>query len=356
MNTLICDLQFGSTGKGLIAGKIAEDEGPDTVMAAWSANAGHTYIDRAGRKFIHSMLPNGVVSPNLKRVMLGPGSLLDLDGLAREITQCRDLLDGAMIYIHENAAVITQEHRDLEAQTMKAIGSTCKGVGEALKAKIARSTTRTVTINQHSLDIGCLGNRGFWTMPDPFRIVNNGRWQELIQESKSILVEGAQGYSLGINSGFYPYTTSRECTPDQICSDCGIPRPMIDRVIGTARTYPIRVANRYDDEGMMIGTSGPGYADQQETTFEAIGVATEKTTVTRLPRRVFTFSEEQIHQALWHCRPDEVFLNFCNYVQDPRELQDILWNFSTGPYSVPPTHFGYGPTYHDIHPEPLHDY
>ena len=63
---VIVDLQFGSTGKGLLAGYLAETTKPDTVITAWAANAGHTYINADGRKFVHTMLANGIVSPNLR--------------------------------------------------------------------------------------------------------------------------------------------------------------------------------------------------------------------------------------------------------------------------------------------------
>ena len=39
---IVVDLQYGSTGKGLIVGKIAEDEAHDSVFTAWAPNAGHT--------------------------------------------------------------------------------------------------------------------------------------------------------------------------------------------------------------------------------------------------------------------------------------------------------------------------
>ena len=74
--TMVIDLQYGSTGKGLLAGYLAETTCPDTIITAWAPNAGHTYIDRAGRKYIHTHLANGIVSPFCKRVFLGPGSMM----------------------------------------------------------------------------------------------------------------------------------------------------------------------------------------------------------------------------------------------------------------------------------------
>ena len=45
---IVIDLQYGSTGKGLIVGFLAEEHKYDTVVTAWAPNAGHTYkIGRA---------------------------------------------------------------------------------------------------------------------------------------------------------------------------------------------------------------------------------------------------------------------------------------------------------------------
>jgi hypothetical protein len=60
------------------------------------------------------------------------------------------------------------------------------------------------------------------------------------------------------------------------------------------------------------------YPDQHELTWDQIGVAPELTTVTKLPRRVFTFSHQQFQKALWHCGTywqTKLFLNFVNYLE-----------------------------------------
>jgi len=121
------DLQFGSTGKGLMAGYWASKYHPDTLVTAWAANAGHTFINSSRRKWVHTMLANGIVSPGLKRILIGPGSLLDMDALLKEIEANGDLIAGIPIYIHDHAAVITQRHRDEENGSMTKIGSTKKG-------------------------------------------------------------------------------------------------------------------------------------------------------------------------------------------------------------------------------------
>lgn len=310
---MIIDLQFGSTGKGLLAGYLAEKNSPDTLVTAWAPNAGHTYIDSGGRRFIHTMVPNGVVSPGLKRILIGPGSVIDEQKLWQEYMSVSDLVGKAELMIHPHAAVVTEDHRSEERSTMVGIGSTQKGVGAALVSKINRQGTGAVAITA-------------LTGPLAKYVCTINDYQLALEEAHLIQIEGAQGFSLSIHHGFYPYTTSRDVTPSQVMADCGVPHSMLGSVIGTMRTYPIRVANRYDSDGNQIGWSGPGYADQREMDWEEIGRSPEYTTVTKLPRRLFSFSRAQTVQALRQCRPNAIFLNFAQYIDEDglnRLIDDI---------------------------------
>lgn len=362
--TIVCDLQFGSTGKGLIAGYIAKRDKPDVVMTAWSANAGHTFIDENGRKFVHCMLANGVVSPNLQYVLIGPGSQMNWDLFLNEVDQCRDLLKGKTIYVHQSAAIITQAHVEEEAGPMTKIGSTKKGCGAAMIAKIRRNPDDQNTAGAMAGEL--LSHPIAGTLLDDhimLRIVDNIDYLSVVYGAQRILVEGAQGFSLGINNGFYPYVTSRECTPAQIAVDVNLPLAFIDKVVGTMRTYPIRVANRFNDKGEQIGWSGPSYPDQRELDWSELGKEAELTTVTKLPRRIFEFSEEQTRHALAVVRPDEVFLNFVNYADDvdpSGDIRDSIINtiervaeelsispaYTHGGYYV--KYLGYGATVRDV--------
>jgi len=124
---LIIDLQFGSTGKGLIAGSLAETVGYDSVINANMRNAGHTYINVEGREWMHKVLPNGIVSPNLKRVMIGAGSVFSIAQLLKEMEGSKDLLEGVEILIHQNAVVLQDEHREAEKKELSRISSTMQG-------------------------------------------------------------------------------------------------------------------------------------------------------------------------------------------------------------------------------------
>lgn len=344
---LIIDLQFGSTGKGLIAGFLAERDAPDTIVTAWAANAGHTYIDRDGRKFVHTMLANGIVSRRLERVLLGPGSVIDPVNLAKEIEEAHPLMHGVELFIHPSAAIITQQHRDEEAGPMTKIGSTKKGCGAAAIHRIRRDPDNLNTA-------GCLGQ------PHPLLVENGlGRnvvsaeeWQAQLALARVLQVEGAQGYSLSMYHGFYPFTTSRDVSVHQMLADCGIPVAMASwlNIVGTARTFPIRVANRFDTEGKQVGWSGPHYDDQQEISFADIGQEVELTTVTKLPRRIFTFSHKQIAEAVHMNGVRELFLNFVNYLPEgEREGFVAAVDDTIRPYGAQVKYLGFGPTDRDVH-------
>lgn len=338
MVNLIVDLQFGSTGKGLIAGYLARAYAPDTVVTAWAANAGHTFIDYDGRKFVHTMVANGVVSPNLKRLMLGAGSLINMDSLLSELTACADLLKGVDVVIHENAGIILQRHRDEEsADGVGKIGSTRKGCGAAQINRIRRDVSQ-LNVAKHCIPSHAVSER--------VRVVSVKEYNQLLDQGRIVQIEGAQGYSLSIYHGFYPYVTSRDVSTAQIMADCCIPWNYGDiNVVGCARTYPIRVANRFDSQGVQTEYSGICYPDQKETSFERLGQATELTTVTKLPRRIFTFSNEQIAAAIRQNGVNEVFLNFCNYASET-ELGRIVKDIESA--GAPVMYMGYGATARDV--------
>lgn len=345
--TVVVDLQFGSTGKGLIAGYLADTTHPDTVMTAWAANAGHTYIDSNGTKFVHTMLANGIVSRALRRVMMGPGSLIDPINLQNEIDAARALgyINPSIvdIMIHPNAAIITQEHRDLEAGPMTKIGSTKKGVGEAAIQRIRRDPDRQ--------NVASVMLKGTPLAP---LVCTRREWDNAVDASENVLIEGAQGVSLSLYHGFYPYVTSRDVSTYQILADVGMPFGSMfqTNIVGTLRTYPIRVAHRYAEDGSKVGDSGPMFDDQKEVSWEYLGVEPEFTTVTKLKRRVFTFSMEQIKQSVRLTGADRLFLNFCNYLLDSRhvvrftrELERGLEPLGLGTYV---RWFGVGPGHNDV--------
>lgn len=333
---MVIDLQFGSTGKGLLAGWLAKRKSYDTVVCSFATNAGHTYIDQQRKLHVMTQqLPTGITSRTVKNVLLGPGSLIHLPTLFAEMDRYKEFLRGKQIIVHPQAAIVHEGHMQAEQLGgMSRIGSTTKGVGAAMIQRILRNPD----------DMNVAGRFGHGVLNDRGIIVSAGEFRHVLDHSEAILIEGAQGFSLSMYHGFYPYTTSRDVTPWQIAADCGLPFKWASyiRVCGTLRTFPIRVNNR-------DGSSGPGYPDQIETSFEALGLEPELTTVTKLPRRIFTFSHEQLQQAHFHCGgywDTRLFLNFANYM-DPVNLRQLIQAIETareGYFNPPKVEWiGYGP-------------
>lgn len=305
---VLVDGQFGSTGKGLLAGAIAEAVGHQFTDITTNAgpNSGHTAYFGSGadeKKIVTQQVPVASVICALRgiegiRTWLNAGAVIDETILLNEIPWLRSKnpTDPQMPFVHPCAAIINASHRALDGYTVDTIAGTGKGVGPAIAEKVNRIAA--VTAAQ------CYTSDPEDDAFAPFNI-RAPYWDWNICR---VFVETAQGFSLGLNTQqFYPNVTSRECTVMQALSDARIPAQMLRSVVMTLRTYPIRVGN-------TAGSSGNWYPDQRETTWDAIGVPAEMTTVTKRVRRVATFSYEQFHWAVAANRPNILFLNFCNYL------------------------------------------
>lgn len=285
---VMVDGQYGSTGKGLAASFLAENMADlvENVISNAGPNSGHTsyYGDE---QIVLKQLPSfAVTSKKLgfePMVFMDAGAVIDFDILNDEMSRYGMVQN---VFIHPHASVITEDSVKDDAVSIGNIGSTGKGTGPAQINKMRRVVDGVA--KYHSIRTEAL--MGAYVP----------------HESHMNFLEVSQGFSLGINSGFYPYTTSRECTVAQALSDANIHPSMYRGSIMVVRTFPIRVA----------GNSGPCYSDQKELTWEELGVTPEITTVTKKIRRVFSWSDKQFIDALIANRPDIVFLNFCNYLQN----------------------------------------
>lgn len=315
--TLIIDLGFGSSGKGQIAYMVAKALEPDGAACAFGPNAGHSVHLDDDNKYVHTMLPIGALAPSVKKIFLGPGAVINLESVRQEIFYARHLLKGKTIYMHPNAMILHEDHVRAEARLVT-IGSTMKGTMEAMVDKMRRDVESDVLARQNLFNISkaleplCMDcGIELW--------VDAEEYDNAIGNCNSLLVEGAQGHSLGIHTQFWPHCTSRDVSVHQVLADCRVPSGLFERrVIGVHRTCPIRVANRYNivnNEPVMVGTSGPCYSDQTELDWDKdLHRPAELTTVTRLPRRVFSYSSKQVKEACRLNHPDGVILTFMDYL------------------------------------------
>jgi adenylosuccinate synthase len=296
----IIDLQFGSTGKGLIAGILAKKWDATHAVTAWGPNAGHTFIHADGTKEVRTMLANATAHKGLKMVMIGPGSVIDVPALLREMDEAGWSTD--RLIIHDHACILQPRHAEAEAAFVR-IGSTMKGTGRAAIERMERDPD-TKIIARDALD-GPLRS----CLRTPLQYMTE------LASAERVQIEGAQGFGLSLYHGEWPHCTSRDVSTHQTMADCGMPFGRAPHVVGCVRTYPIRVSNRVTPDG-SVHSSGPGYGDQIETSFAEIGQEQEVTTVTKLPRRIFEWSDAQFLHAAKQNGVQDVFLNFVNYLED----------------------------------------
>lgn len=333
---VLVDGQFGSTGKGLIASALAECFWPrvQCVVSNAGPNSGHTsyYGDE---QIILKQLPSfsvtaRKVSHYTDRIhtVLDAGAIIDPEILVKEIEKHK--LE--FISIHPYAALIDTRMRMQDKRTVKDIASTGQGVGPAQAHKIRRHPE---AIFRHYFSSK--------TTSSTYLALLNIYPTAL--HNKICFFEVSQGFSLGINSGFYPHVTSRECTVSQALSDAGMPPTFHQKTIMSLRTYPIRV-------GHTVNTSGPVYSDQDELTWADLRVKPEMTTVTKRVRRVFTWSNIQFKEALIANAPDILFINFMNYLSTSKIepfIKNIMDIYYKTLYKFPDAVLlGYGPRSSDI--------
>ena len=284
--TVVVGGQAGSEAKGSVCAFVAaEDAGSGQAHVAvrvGGSQAGHTAYDEAGVKWPLRHVPvAAVINPDAELV-IAAGSEIDYGVLEDEVTR----LEAAghkvreRLWIDPQATVITEDHKAEEAArslTAK-LGSTAKGVGAARADRVMRSAPLVGTSHFR------VAFEGLGTIVDTAALL---RYK--LDTGAHVLIEGVQGFSLGLHAGVYPFCTSADARAIDFLAMAGI-SPWATgvrdvRVIVVARVYPIRVA----------GNSGPM---RDETTWAELGLPEELTTVTQKVRRVAHFDPNQVLEAV----------------------------------------------------------
>ena len=316
--------QWGSEGKGAAAAWVAEKlPSFDLYTTNAGAQAGHTSYFNDKKIVVFHLSTAAVIDwwkrgkTTAKPIFVNAGAVIDVDVFLKEV---EDYYDASMVFVHPMAAVISAEDR----AASRAAGSASekrsgvrKGVGQALAQKVLR-TGKTAKDDPRLAP--------FVRRLAPLIAYNY--CEIVLRSGGSVLVEVPQGVSLSLNhSGFYPFTTSRDCTVMTAMADAAIHPIFYGQTMMVLRTFPIRVGNIKDEHGVEIGYSGGRYLDQDETTWEELDQMPEITTVSKRIRRVFTFSRAQLLESMALTKPSWVFLTFCNYTcnypQNQYEMQGI---------------------------------
>lgn len=280
--------QYGSEAKGHVTAQIikrellAKDNDDIINVRVAGPNAGHTVYDAAGNKFAFRQVPVGAVLGNVSSV-IAAGSEIDPEVLLAEIDLMVSKGHPARLYVDENATIIEDFHKRAEAdgEMVTRLGSTAKGIGAARADRIWRLAKR---VKDDEALVAELDRRGVF-VSDTVDLL--AYWATL--DRVFIIVEGTQGYGLGLHLDAYPQVTSSDARAIDFLAMAGISpwQHGIDSttVVIAARVFPIRVA----------GNSGPM---AEETTWEELGLPEERTTVTQKVRRVGHWDPELIRRAV----------------------------------------------------------
>ncbi len=293
--------QFGSEGKGKTYGWIYEHEQVDVSICDFSPNAGHTCWLPNGTKAVSKVIPLGAWYG--KKCLIGPHAVFDVNRFHDEVdNSILHVSEFTKILVNPNVSILSEWDAERERAFYSGISSTMQGSCEAQIHKMRRNPNGD-SLARHKLNEIFIG--------DTFDVANTA-----LDNGETLLIETAQGFDLGLNHGFFPYVTSRDCLVGRVLDNAGVSPRRLGNVIGVIRTFPIRVGNV---EG---GWSGPCYNDQKEITWDEVskirGVETiERTTVTNRVRRVFTFSFMQLTRFMNIVRPTHLVINFADYLPKP---------------------------------------
>jgi adenylosuccinate synthase len=302
VNFLI-DGQWGSTGKGKLAGYLYHKGGIQIGISDNMPNAGHTFT-KDGKDFILKALPTSTLFEGMVS-LIGPQAVLGEEQFQYEMNMIKNELGHyPEVYIHPLACVVTGGDKANEQSIVSRMASTGQGSCSAYTKKMWRQGEANLARDSKILEP---------YVRDTHEILHNS-----LKGGQTVLSEGSQGFDLSLNCGHaYPHVTSRDCLIGRMMDNAGCSHKDVGEIIASLRIFPIRV-------GSTENTSGPYYDDQTELDWtyisEKSGIEVEeKTTVTQRVRRVFTFSDTQTRKFCQFVRPDSAFLNFVNYYSDEEE-------------------------------------
>jgi adenylosuccinate synthase len=249
-----------------------------SVVARYSAgnNAGHTVVTDRGVFRLH-LVPAGIFYPD-KLCLIGNGVVIDPHVLLEEIESLESSgISTKNLFVSDRAHVIMPYHLlidrlDEELRGPAAIGTTHRGVGPAFVDKVGRVGIRMADLIRPQVFRERLSlilpyknaflqklygaqpldsEELFQTYSDygqrlaPFIRDTMAMVHEALDKGQTVLLEGAQGSLLDLDSGTYEYVTSSvpSSTAAGASIGMGLGPTVITKVVGVYKAYNTRVGN-----------------------------------------------------------------------------------------------------------------
>lgn len=276
--------QYGSEAKGHVAAQVAlrlrETASVVACARVGGPNAGHSVQDATGRVFAFRTIP--VTAPLFDDpVVITAGSEIEISVLVSEILMLEEAgyhVRGRL-FIDNQATILTAADHATESagEFRSRFGSTSKGIGAARMNRLARTAELA---KDHAAEL-----RPFGVLMDTAPQLN------LLAMTAAVVIEGTQGYGLGLHAGHYPFCTSGDCRSIDFLAQAGISPHVPTKTWITYRTFPIRVAG---NSGPMYYETDWGYLEEHSDGY----IKPELTTVTKLTRRVGFWDPDLAKRAL----------------------------------------------------------
>jgi len=290
---VLLGLQWGDEGKGKVVDVLTPNY---DVVARFQGgpNAGHT-LEFEGEKYVVRSIPSGIFQGD-KINIIGNGVVLDPSlfkaeamGLEKSGHELKN-----KIVISKKAHLILPTHRLLDAAYEAAkgdakVGTTGKGIGPTYADKTSRTGLRVGDILDHfeekyaqvkarhiqllndlhfKFDLSALEAEWLSAIEylKEFQLVDSEHLvNELLNDNKSVLCEGAQGTMLDVDFGSYPFVTSSNTICAGACVGLGIAPNRIGEVFGIMKAYCTRVGSGpfptelFDEVGSTLRNLGHEY-------------------------------------------------------------------------------------------------
>ncbi len=264
--------QWGDEGKGKVIDYLA-GQSDCVVRYAGGNNAGHTVVNERGEFQLH-LIPSGICWPGVTGI-IGNGVVVNADVLLGEIAGLEQRgIDTSRLFVSDRAHVIMPYHILLDelqeqARGRGAIGTTGQGIGPAYIDKVSRDGIRVGDLldtteqlpdrvqaaveMKNRVITGVYGGepvdadeilelcRQWGEQLRPMVRSTEQMVQDLLEQGKRVLLEGAQGTLLDLDHGSYPYVTSSSPSIGGAITGLGINPQSIESVVGVFKAYSTRV-------------------------------------------------------------------------------------------------------------------
>lgn len=277
MGVTIVGAQLGDEGKGKFA-DIYSESAEIIVRFQGGNNAGHTVVVDGDEYKLHHV-PSGVLRGGTG--VIGNGCVVDPRVLLDELDGLRDRGVDADLLVAERAHVIMPYHRVIDgieedAKGDMAAGTTGRGIGPTYEDKVGRRgvrvldllkpdalrekleyvvpTKRALVEEVFGVDIDENGHADAFDVDavhDEYveygkhlreSVVNASEYiNDRMDDGDDVLFEGAQGTSLDIDHGIYPYLTSSNTTVGGACAGAGVGATRLRETVGVMKAYLSRV-------------------------------------------------------------------------------------------------------------------